>query len=673
MSKIKELSLEITNQIAAGEVVERPASVVKELMENAIDAKSKRIVVKIEEAGLKEIEVIDDGEGMDREDAVKALDRYATSKIDSGTDLFRIRTLGFRGEALPSIASISHVLIVTSNGEEGTEVKAEFGQVISKREIVKAKGTTIKVSKLFNNTPARLRFMKSLNTEFSKIVDVLNRLALSHPTIQFELWHNGKLMQKTPGNGELIQAIAGIYHSKTARTMRHISGQNSDFKIDGYISEPLESRSNRHYISCFINGRYIRHYPISQAIIKGYGSTLMINRYPIAILSIEADPLLVDVNVHPSKLDVRLSKADKLEQLIIETVAKEIGNQIRIPDTSDWTPLSQRQAKESNDYVPKGRQLDDFWDKKAQENNSYLHEIEGSSHREESPIGKDSFQVNDALDSSFSSDDQSTDYVKKKIDQVDESFLPHGLAGVSQEVTSHSIHMRDIGGKEAIPLGKNELSEHVLSHEGTEKNQEEADLGDLLNEVEYVGQIHGTYLILQAVDGFYLMDQHAAQERIRYEKILASLSHPSFEQQYLLIPITLNFSADQILSLGHFQKIFNEFGLKYELFGDRTIIFRTYPTWMGKVEIEDELTIIVDQILSGQLTSLEDYRKDTAAMKSCKGAIKANQFLSHKEVADLLKQLAECQNPYNCPHGRPVMVFFSNYDIERLFKRIQDH
>lgn len=654
MSKIRELSLEMTNQIAAGEVVERPASVVKELLENAIDAKSQHIVVKVEEAGLKAIEVIDDGEGMDKIDAQKALERYATSKIHSSSDLFRIRTLGFRGEALPSIASISHVTITTANEQIGTKVYAEFGQVMSVQEIAKARGTTVTVTKLFNNTPARLRFMKSLNTEFSKIVDVVNRLALSYPFIQFELWHNGKSMMRTPGNGQLLQAVAGIYHTKIARAMRYIKAEDSDFKIEGYISEPLESRSNRHYMSCYINGRYIRHYPISQAILKGYGSTLMVNRYPVAVLLIETDPLLVDVNVHPSKLDVRLSKAEQLEELIRSTIAEAIGQEMRIPDSSHWTPQKsgQRKIKLPSSYLARGRELDNFWARKAEE----TKEVPTPSSQMVEEVAEDSAAERSTYET------LETPTVKEITWQ--KPALPTDLL------------------KEDQPQGPSiseakRSSARFPSYERTKtvrpSREDETNLASLLNELDYVGQIHGTYLVLQAIDGFYLMDQHAAQERIRYERILADMSHPSVEQQHLLLPMTINLSADQVLALDNAQDIFETFGLVYEIFGDRSIIFRTYPTWLGKDGVEDQLTDIVDQILSGELTSLADYRKELAASKSCKGAIKANHYLTPNEVKDLLLQLAQCKNPYNCPHGRPVMIFFSTYDIERLFKRIQDH
>ena len=323
MGKIKELSALLTNQIAAGEVIERPSSVVKELLENAVDAGSTRIVIEIEEAGLKLIRITDNGSGMSREDAVLSIRRHTTSKIYSPEQLFRIKTLGFRGEALASITAVSKVTLTTSTGEDvGTQLKVESGNIVEETQVPPLKGTTIEVSDLFYNTPARLKFVRTLQTEIAHITDVVSKISLSHPEISIILRNEGNELIRTAGNGDLRQAIAGNLGPTNARKMLAFSGEDDDFKVSGYTSLPELTRSNRNYISIFINGRSIRNIAISKAIVAGYGSTLMVGRFPITVIDIEMDFQLVDVNVHPTKQEVRISKEVELSALIQKATSK---------------------------------------------------------------------------------------------------------------------------------------------------------------------------------------------------------------------------------------------------------------------------------------------------------------------------------------------------------------
>lgn len=353
MGKIQELSERLANQIAAGEVVERPASVVKELVENAIDAGSTQIDILLEEAGLKKIQVTDNGEGIAEDDVINAFKRHATSKIHTRDDLFRIRTLGFRGEALPSIASVSIVSVETATQEEtqGTFLKMKGGTIEEHRPSALRQGTKITVEQLFYNTPARLKYVKTLQTELANIGDIVNRLALSHPTIAFRLVHDGNKMMSTSGNGDLKQAISGIYGLQTAKKMRAIHSKDLDFDIHGYISLPEVTRASRNYISTIINGRYIKNIALNKAIVSGYGSKLMVGRYPIAVVEIKMDPLLVDVNVHPTKQEVRLSKEPELTGLISKAINEVLREENLIPSAADnlrFKKKVENQEKQNN-------------------------------------------------------------------------------------------------------------------------------------------------------------------------------------------------------------------------------------------------------------------------------------------------------------------------------------
>ncbi|WP_025728560.1 DNA mismatch repair endonuclease MutL [Atopobacter phocae] len=643
MSKIKELSIQLTNQIAAGEVVERPASVVKELVENAIDAKATSIIIKLKSSGLESIEIIDNGEGMDETDAVRAFDRYATSKISQQEDLFRIKTLGFRGEALPSIASVSVIELETSDGMNGTGVNIAFGTIKEVRKLAKKKGTSIKVSQLFGNTPARLRFMKTLQTELKHIIDYVNRLALSRSDIQFEVWHDEQLLMKTPGNEQLIQAIAGIYTPKVARQLLHISGEKDDFKVDGYISPPLLSRSNRHYISLLINGRYVKHFPLFQAIERGYGTTLMTRRYPIVVLSVTTDPMLVDVNVHPSKLDIRLSKSEQLEQLLIELIKSKVQQTIRIPESNT-----------SEKYVKPIRRVQDKLDLPF----NHLEEI----HHNNPPHVK---QLADMK--------QTDDYDAKEDREMTDMEL--------NQVSSYSYNASNVDEPIQTLIAKESISEnykdYTVEHDEPTTRQT-SEINDQLKNtsqlphLEYVGQIHGTYLIAQSEDGFYLIDQHAAKERIQYEKTLKRLSHPIIKQQQLLLPEIIHLSRDEHLSALEKKSIFEQLGILFDDFGGTDLIFNSYPNWMNQQTLVNDLTFIVSQVVHGTVKSIQDIRDSQAAMISCKSSIRANHYINDHEASELISELLTVENPFNCPHGRPTIVHFSTYEIERLFKRIQD-
>lgn len=635
MGKIIQLDEAIANKIAAGEVVERPASVVKELVENAIDAGSTIIEVEVEEAGMQKIRVIDNGEGMERDDVVTAFERHATSKIRDENDLFRIETLGFRGEALPSIASVSRVELVTSTGNTaGTRLQIDGGNLVTIEPASSRKGTDITVSDLFYNTPARLKYVKSIHTELGKITDTMNRIAMGHPDIAFKLIHNGRVLLQTNGNGDIRQVLASIYGINTVKKMIPIEVENLDFKIKGYIGLPELNRATRNYISIVVNGRFIKNYALANAIINGYHTLLMVGRYPICYIHIEMDPVLVDVNVHPAKLEVRLSKEKELGELITETIRQAFQKQTLIRKGS--VPNREKTASEQMmfklDHVPKKR------------TDSY----------ERSTLTKKERVV-------------AQDFMKQLISADDES-QKHPLPDVEQPIPKNEpVQIRETTPVQKTPPipEKKDLQEDM--YESVLQKSNESRIPPLYP----IGQLHGTYILAENEDGLYIIDQHAAQERIKYEYYKEKIGEVSNELQELLIPMTLEFPSDDFVKLQELLPELEKVGIFLEPFGLNTFIVRSHPYWFPEGEEEETIREMIDQVLQMKKVDIHQLREDAAIMMSCKGSIKANQYLRADEIQQLLDTLRSTENPFSCPHGRPIIIHFSTKDLEKMFKRIQ--
>ncbi|MDB8869128.1 DNA mismatch repair endonuclease MutL [Pediococcus acidilactici] len=629
MAKIQELSDILADQIAAGEVVERPASVVKELVENAIDAGSSRIDILLAESGLKMIRVIDNGSGIEGSQVETAFKRHATSKITSRADLFRVGTLGFRGEALPSIASIADVKMTSSTAEgPGQFVHYRGGELIEHREAQSRQGTDITVSDLFFNTPARLKYLKSLATELSKITDIINRIALSYPEIAFSLQNDERQLMRTSGQGYVQQVLANIYGTHNAQKMLDIHGESVDFRIDGYVSLPEFTRANRSYITILVNGRYIKNFHISKAIIEGYGSKLMVGRYPVAVINIQTDPLMVDVNVHPSKLEVRISEENTLTELISKTIFDRLADQNLIPDAVD-------NLKKKRISKPAGEQLD-------------LTET----------VLSGSFGKPTPTESAAVEEDDSAAALHPSVAATKPIII-----STRQDLQSDRIsEFREKYADSTTFVTKNENTE------GEEKTSSTSRFPALT----YIGQMHGTYLFAEADDGLYIIDQHAAQERINYEYYRVQIGQVSDDQQDLLVPIYLDYSTTDTLRIKEKQSVLEASGLYLEEFGRNTFIVRHHPTWFKKGQEEDTVKEMVDYVLNDRNMTVAKFREATAIMMSCKRAIKANHHLDDLQAKQLLKDLAKVENPFNCPHGRPVLVHFSTTDMEKMFKRIQD-
>lgn len=645
MGKIATLSDVLANQIAAGEVIERPASVVKELVENAIDAKATRIDVLVEAAGTDLIRVIDDGQGIADDDVETAFLRHATSKITTRHDLFRVHSLGFRGEALPSIASVSEVTLVTAqaDSERGSQVRYKGGILEEHTSASGRQGTDITVKNLFFNTPARLKYLKSPSTELAQITDVLHHIALSHPEVSLRLRHGDKEIMRTVGNGNLQQVIASIYGTQQARKMVDFEAEDLDFKITGYTSLPELTRANRSYMAVLINGRYVKNYQLTNAIIKGYGSKLMVGRFPIAVIDIQMDPLLVDVNVHPQKHEVRLSKETELVNLVREAIAERLSRENLIPDGLDnlmnqtvlGADLTLREA------TPKvsATTADDM-------PSVPVEEVVETTADVMPEVVAESVTPDEDVVAVTITDEQDLD----KVASFADTYATHEASPFA----GHDSQVVGIAAQEELWA------------------VDKAEDKDAFPELSYIGQMHGTFLFAQGEAGLYMIDQHAAQERIKYEQFRTEIGKIGLEKQQLLVPIVLSFSAVDALKLqGHLAEL-DSLGLTLEEFGVNTFILREHPGWFPKGHEEATIREMLDWYLRDEHLTLEKFREKTAIMMACKRSIKANWSLNDFEARGLLVQLAETQNPYNCPHGRPTVVTLSMTDMEKMFKRIQD-
>lgn len=585
MNKVRVMDITLSNKIAAGEVVESLMNVVKELVENSIDAKARNIKVELKESGVKQIKVVDDGVGMNREDATLALKRHATSKIYEDDDLFNIKTLGFRGEALPSIASVSKMVLETSDGDEGTKILLEGGKTKDIQSSNLRQGTLIEVNDLFFNTPARLKYLKNLHTELANITSYLNRMALCYPDIKFSLVNDDRKLLNTDGSGNLLKVINSIYGLDVTKKMVKIVGENSDYEISGYISYPEVNRASRNFITLLVNGRYVKNNDITKTILEAYHTYLPINRYPIVVLNIETDPWLVDVNVHPTKMDVKFSKLEELKELIYNVTSEALKKLVLVPEIK----------------------LED----KVVTNISEISTL------------------NDKLD--FKKEE-----IKPEYEEIEFDF------NIKEEESYY------------------EFPDDVKSD--VKRN--------IPKKINPVGIVHATYIIGENDDGMYIIDQHAAMERINYEYYLKELGKEDNSYIDLLVPIKLEFTNEEYINLKTKFEELRKLNISFEEFGINTIIIRSHPKWLGDKYVTLKLRKIIEVILSTKEFSKEKFNERIAITLSCKMAIKANDYISLEEANKLLEKLLLCDNPYTCPHGRPTIINYSYYELEKLFKRV---
>lgn len=797
MGKIRVLDEHVANQIAAGEVVERPASVVKELVENAIDAKATRIDVYIGEGGLESIRVQDNGLGIAAEDCETAFYRHATSKLADDRDLYQITSLGFRGEALPSIAAVSKVELLTSATDDGAgrRLIIEGGTLKSNEDDAAPRGTDFRVNALFYNTPARLKYMKTVQTELGHISDMMYRISLAHPEIAFTLRHNNNLLLQTPGSGDMLQVIAAVYGTSAAKMVLPINSDSLDYRIDGFIGRPEIARANRNAMSVIVNGRYVKNYAVNQAILRAYHTLLPINRYPLTVLRLEMHPSLVDVNVHPAKMEVRFSKEPELMQFVEEAVRQALRREILIPHVTKQTVKrgnSESVIQEQFNFTRPQPQADAYAGNDLFSPAGEMHSAAGAGARNGEDIGE--------LDAPYVP--PLTDQDIRPHHPTQQGIVTDGsnLHGASPETDingNHTASQSDTGAttqqtaKDPTGIQHRELASNAVSQQSSASstndgqpsykhsenggaNQQQAQTGDdqqpftnrmpetssvgdsavsapthspLSNgqsstippispaatsvqgnpaattassgvrerpasytpdkrasaphsrpqqrpgasrtipaellygtveepdvpefpEMTLIGQHHGTYLIAQNDEGLFLIDQHAAHERVNYEFYYEKFGQPESASQELLLPITLEFTraeADKLKDRLHW---FERVGVYLEHFGGQTFRVCAYPYWFPKGEEQRVIEEMAEWVLSERKIDLAKLREQASTLCSCKASIKANQRLTDIEAQTLIKRLSACRQPYTCPHGRPIVVSFSSYDLEKLFKRV---
>lgn len=606
MAVIRQLDDNLSNKIAAGEVVEKCASVVKELVENSIDAKSTEISISLLESGTKEIKVMDNGDGMDKDDAILCFNRHATSKIKTVEDLYHINTLGFRGEALASIASVSKVTLITSQNDIGTEVNIEGGKIISVTNSDAKKGTLISVRDLFYNTPARLKYLKSLYAELANIVELINKIALSHPEIRFTLSNDNRILLKTDGSGNLLKVINAIYGVNVTKGMIEVSGENSDYEVNGYISKPEINKTSRNSMITIVNGRVVRNVDLNRKINEAYHSYKPDNRYPIVVLNISVDDTLIDVNVHPTKLDVKFSNQEDLFELVYKIIRNNIVKKTLIPNAD----ILNKETYYSNETVKKEEPVRNYETLKL---------------------------------------DFSTEIVK-------EEEIPFTFDDIKESVNDDF--------KEEIEEATN--NEEIIAFENNQNDTETEKFPHL----EVVGLVHGTYIIAQNDIGFYIIDEHAAKERINYEIVSSRFAQNNNDVIPLLIPLTLEFSNDEFIILKENMELIRSYGFDIDEFGVSSIIVKGHPTWIP-TDIENDiikkfLELVIEKEKNFDIKAFNDHM---AATMACKMSIKANTNITIDEMNNLLLVLSKCKNPFNCPHGRPTIIKFTKLDIEKMFKR----
>lgn len=612
---------------------------VKELMENSIDAGSTIIEIEVEEAGLAKIRIIDNGDGIEEDDVLNAFHRHATSKIKDENDLFRIRTLGFRGEALPSIASVSRIEMKTSTGDAGTRVVIEGGKVDVMEKAPGRKGTDLTVTDLFFNTPARLKYMKTIHTELGNITDVVNRLALAHPEVAIRLIHNERKLLQTNGNGDVRQVLAAIYGINIVKKMVRIEASSLDFKISGYAALPEITRASRNYISTMINGRFIKNYSLAKAIQEGYHTLLPIGRYPIVLLNIDMDPLLVDVNVHPSKMEVRLSKEHELNELVSGALKAAFKKEELIP--SGFTqPKSLKPKSEQTalnlDHLPEQREQVSSFVRETREEavrqNSDRAVLQSSQSPPAEPQAAKTPDLQDAPSMDFSPSSEELPQADPHIFQSEEPRA----AGMEQFFAE------------------------------TATVEEPSRVPPLYP----IGQMHGTYIFAQNDRGLYIIDQHAAQERIKYEYFREKVGQVESELQEMLIPLTFEYSTDDYIKIDEYKGELEKVGVFLEQFGHNSFIVRSHPQWLPKGEEQEIIEDMIEQLLAMKRVDIKKLREEAAIMMSCKASIKANHHLRNDEIQALLDELRRSSDPFTCPHGRPIIIHYSTYEMEKMFKRV---
>ncbi len=599
MSKIHVMSEVLANKIAAGEVIERVSSVVKELVENSIDAKSKSIKIDLVNAGIKSLTVTDDGIGMESDDALLAFSRHATSKLLKDDDLFFINTLGFRGEALPSIASVSKVILKTSTGNAGTLIEIHGGKLIKQEKSDARIGTTFTVSDLFYNTPARLKYLKSETTELSSIVMYIEKLALTHPEIKFTLTNNDKVIVSTSGSNNLLKTIYEIYGYLVSSNMISINASSEDYDINGYVCKPSILKSNRNHMTTIVNGRIVKNIELNKAINDAYYTYKPDIKYPVVVINIETDPTIIDVNIHPTKQDIKFSKQHELNELVTKTIKEALYKALLIPKIEVKEKISDNEISILNEY----------------------NEPINNNDAKEYVINKDLKVLNDEqvkFDFRKVENDVNTDIIKEKVNDDN----------------------------------KNETLKKL--------------------ELYPCGLVMGTYIVCENENNMYLIDQHAAQERVNYERYLKHLKEQDIHITNLLIPYTIELNPSDYIKFNERKNVLTDMGFGIEEFGINTLIFKSHPTWLLTGYENESIEKLVDLVINDYNIDRIKFYDSVSKTLACKMSVKGNTRITPEAMQTIIDDLVLCDNPYNCPHGRPTIITFTKYELERMFKRVMN-
>ena len=653
MAKIQVLDAGTIDKIAAGEVVERPASVVKELVENAIDAKASAVTVEIKEGGISFIRITDNGGGIEASEVRNAFLRHATSKITTAEDLHSVKSLGFRGEALSSIAAVAKVELITKTKDSLTGVRylCEGAEEKEISEVGAPDGTTIIIRNLFFNTPVRRKFLKQPQTEGGYVIDLMEHMALSRPDVAFKLKVNNQLKFNTSGNGNLKEVIYRIYGRETAANLVEIQTKSQGIAVSGYLGKPVLNRSNRSFETYFLNGRYIKSNIMARAIEDGFSQYLMQHKFPFVVLHFAIDTAFVDVNVHPTKMDVRFTDGNRIYEFIMKAVAEALQEREMIPEAV----FDNSVAKKADSAVSKSDSV---------KSSSPLHITEETKLVPEPKVSvPEPFEVERAAqfrimeEMKYEADKpKMQDFMQNPVweKMSEQSF---GAKIQENEVIPASVPVKEDMEASSKPIQMNLFEEKLLTQENR-------------REYRILGQIFDTYWLLAFQDKLFIIDQHAAHEKVKYERLIHRFQEKEIVSQNLVPPIVVTLSAREEQTFLSYQDVFAGLGFEIEEFGGSEYAIRSVPTDLYGCQEKELFLEVLDELFDGPLYKNLTVVEEKLASMACKAAVKGNHAFSTSEMEALIDELMTLDNPYNCPHGRPTIISMSKYEIEKKFKRI---
>lgn len=696
MNRINILDDITINKIAAGEVVERPSSVLKELVENSIDANSTKISIEIKDGGKESIKIVDNGDGIASSELEKCFLRHATSKIKNVDDLYEIYSLGFRGEAMSSISAVSKLEMITKAKDEpiGTKISLEGGKIVSKDPIGTPNGTTITIKELFFNTPARKKFLKSTHAETINISDWINKLAIGNPSIQFKYINNGRNMLNTPGDGNLLSAIRSIYGKEVSENLIDVNFESRYFKVNGFISNNNLYRSNKNLQHIYINNRFVKSKVVLNALTEGYKSIIPIGKHAVCFLNVFVDPSKVDVNIHPNKLEVKFEKEheiyielrDYLQQRLLRSNLidkyKTYDNKKSIVSNGNLntTKLNDKASTVNETRRNSFGNADNNTNDKAMTNSNIVYNEVNKNNDQNKTV----YDVIKETKKVFGSNINNEDTSMNTLEEFNKSsnFNPVNIDEVPiNEFQSVSDVLNSSGNIEELIIKNSEEKPENIQGEFTSKNkiefineeeneaiQRDGEFSLYLADYIVVGVLFKTYIVLEKGNSMFLLDQHAAHERILFERYMDKFYRQDINMQMLIDPIVMEVSNVDMLHIEENLDLFMKFGFEVEIFGKNHVMVRSVPTIFGVPETEKFILQIIDNL--EDIKSNYDLKVERFASMACRSAIKAHDKIYDLEIKSLFEQLEKCDNPFTCPHGRPIIVEISNYEIEKMFKRV---